>query len=70
MGVHFNNVIDFISQQEVPHDRSVTHAAFVLDLRPLKTVSWRVKFTVGGDKLVYEFDVGSQAANIIEKNIN
>ena len=69
MGVHFNDVIDFISQKEVPTDRKVTYATFVLDHRPLKTEPWRVRITVGGDKLTYDNDAGSPAANIIETKL-
>ena len=64
-GVHFNDVIEFISQQEVPSDRDVTYATYVLDYRPHKTEKIRIRITVGGDRLSYPEDAGSPAANII-----
>ena len=69
MGVQFNDVIEFISQQEVPPNRAVTYATYVLDHRPLKSEEWRVRITVGGDKLTYDKDAGSPAANITETKI-
>ena len=45
----------------------VTYTTFVLDHRPLKTEPWRVCITVGGDRLTYDDDFGSPAANIIKK---
>jgi hypothetical protein len=65
-GVHFNDVIDFISQQEVPRDRDVTYATYVLDYRPLNSQAHIIRITVGGDKLSYPDDAGSPAANILE----
>jgi hypothetical protein len=66
--VHFNDIIDFISQQEVPRDRDVTYATYVLDYRPLKSQTHRVRITVGGGRLSYPEDAGSPAANILETN--
>ena len=68
-GVHFNDVIDFISQQEVPHGRDVTYATYVLDYRPLKEQKHRIRITVGGDRLSYPDDAGSPAANMLETKI-
>jgi len=39
---------------------------FVLDLRPLKIEPWRVRITVGGDRLTYTLDARSPAANMME----
>ena len=68
-GVHCTNTIDFITRQEVPHGREITYATFVLDYRPLKTEPYRVRITVGGDRLTYPFDAGSPAANLLETKI-
>ena len=68
-GVQFNDVIDFISQQEVPRDRDVTYATYVLDYRPLKTQPHRVRITVGGDRLSYPDDAGAPATNLLETKV-
>ena len=68
-GVLYHDAIDFISKQEVPPKRAVTYASFVLDYRPLKSDPYRVRITVGGDRLIYSNDAGSPASNIIETKI-
>ena len=66
-GVQHTYTIDFIHKHEVPVDRDVTYATFVLDHRPLKTEEYRVRITVGGNRLSYDNDSGSPAANLLEK---
>ena len=68
-GVRSTNTIDFIHQHEVPSSSAVTYATYVLDHRPLKTEPYRVRITVGGDKLNYDLDAGSPAANLIETKL-
>ena len=63
-GVRSTDTIDFIHKQEVPVDRDVTYATFVLDYRPLKSEPYRIRITVGGDRLSYPFDAGSPAASV------
>ena len=46
-GVQHTDTIDFIHQHEVPTERDVTYATFVLDHRPLKEEENRVRITVG-----------------------
>ena len=41
----------------------------MLDYRPLKTQTHRVRITVGGDRLSYPDDAGSPAANMLETKI-
>ena len=53
----------------VPQGRDVTYATFVLDYCPLKSEPYRVRITVGGDKLSYPFDSGSPAANMVETKL-
>ena len=55
-GVRHTDTIDFIHKHEVPKDRDVTYATFVLDHRPLKTEEYRVRITVCGNRLYYEKD--------------
>ena len=68
-GVKGTDTIDFIYQHEVPSNKKVTYATYVLDYRPLKAEPNRVRITVGGDKLEYLFDAGSPAANMMETKV-
>jgi hypothetical protein len=68
-GVIGIDTIEFISQHDVPKDKRVTYATYVVDYRPLKDEKYRVRITVGGDRLVYLEDSGSPAANLIETHI-
>ena len=52
-GVRSTDTINFIHKNEVPPDRDVTYATFVLDHKPLKTEEHRVRITVGGNRLTY-----------------
>ena len=68
-GVESTDIIDFIPFSQVPANKKVTYASFACDHRPLKTEPWRVRIIVGGDKLLYESDAGSPAANMLETKI-
>ena len=68
-GVRSTDTIEFITRQEIPKGRDITYATFVLDYRPLKSEPYRVRITVGGDKLSYPYDSGSPAANLLETKI-
>ena len=61
-----NDCITFISQSEVPMSKKVTYANMVCDYRPLKQEKYRVRLTVGGDKLDYNHDFTSPAASLIK----
>ncbi len=63
------DTIDFIHKHEVPHDKKVTYGNFICDYRPLKTEKYRVRLTVGGDKLPYDDDAGSPAASLLETKL-
>ena len=67
--VNGNDVIDFIPFKEVPKDRIVTYANMVCDIRPLKTEKFRVRLTVGGDRLQYPDDTASPAATLLETKL-
>ena len=58
------DTVDFIHKHEVPQNRTVTYASFVLDHKPLKAEPYRVHVTVGGDKLPFEDETGSPASNL------
>ena len=68
-GVRSTDTIDFILKKEVPDGTTVTYATYVLDYRPLKEEPYRVRITVGGDKLHYTDDAGSPAANLLETKV-
>jgi hypothetical protein len=63
------DTIDFIYQHEVPSDKKVTYGNFICDYRPLKTEPFRVRLTVGGDKLPCDDDAGSPAASLLESKL-
>ena len=67
--VRFTETIEFIRRKEVPADRDITYAFFLLDYGPLKEKKYRVRIVVGGDKLSYTFDVGSLATDLLETKI-
>ena len=68
-GVQSTDTIDFIFKHEVPTGCRVTYATYVVDYRPLKDEPYRVRITVGGDRLVYLDDAGSPAANLMETKL-
>ena len=67
--VESTDTIDFIHHNEVPLDKKVTYASFACDHRPLKDEQWRIRIVVGGDKLPYDDDSGSPAANMLETKL-
>jgi hypothetical protein len=60
------NTIAFIHRHEVPKNKNVTYGNFICDYRPLKSEAYRVRLTVGGDKLPY---AGSPAASLLETKL-
>ena len=64
-----SNTIQFIPRSEVPPNRKVTYGNFVCEHRPLKTEKYRVRLTVGGDKLDYPDDATSPASTLIETKL-
>ena len=68
-GIKGTDTIEFIHRSQVPSDKQVTYASYVCDYRPLKDESYRVRITVGGDRLDYKDDAGSPAANLLETKI-
>ena len=64
-----NDTLDFICKSEVPANKKVTYGNFVCDYRPLKSEPYRVRLTVGGDRLEYESDAGSPAASLVETKL-
>ena len=52
-GVRSTDTIGVIQRHEVPKNRNVTYATYVLDHKPLKEKQFRLQITVGGDRLSY-----------------
>ena len=53
----------------IPIHKKVTYASMVCNYRPLKEEKYRVRITVGGDRLPYHDDAGSPAADLLETKI-
>ena len=64
-----NDVIDFIPFHMVPKNKIVTYANMVCNVRPLKSEKFRVRLTVGGDRLQYLDDTASPAASLLEAKL-
>jgi hypothetical protein len=64
-----SNTIVFIPKHKVPAGRKVTYARFVCAFRPLKEEKYRVRLTVGGDRLEYPDDPSSPAAALTDTKI-
>ena len=61
--------IDFISKEDIPRGACITYANMVCDERPLKKEQFRVRLTIGGDKLIFLGDTGSPAADLLETKL-
>ena len=59
-----NNTIFFVHPSEIPLHKKVTYGRLVVDIRPLKEEKFRVRVTVGGDKLDFVGDASSVAASL------
>ena len=62
-------MVDLITINEVPYGKKVTYANMVCDYRPLKSDPFRVRLTVGGDKLEYLDNVASPTATFLETKL-
>ena len=67
--VKAQDAMDFIHKHEVPPHKVVTYTNFVCDYCPLKSEPYRVRMTVGGDKLSYDDDTGSLTASLLEAKL-
>ena len=54
----------FIKHTDKPADRIATYLRIVAALRPHKTESKRIRFTMGGDRIVYEGNVSTPTADL------
>ena len=55
----------FHPPQRDPITQKVTYGRLVVDIRPLKEEKYRVRITVGGDKLHFCGDTSSVAASLV-----
>ena len=63
------NTIDFVKKSTIPKHKKITYANMVCDHQPLKTEKYRVRLTIGGDKLDCTFDTASPAASLLETKL-
>jgi len=68
-GIIGTNTIQCIHKSEVPMGKVVTYGNFICDIRPLKSEKYRIRLTVGNDKLPYKADAGSPAASLLETKL-
>ena len=64
-----NDTITFIHPSEIPLHKKVTYGCLVVDIRPLKDEKYRVRLTVGGDKLEFTGNASSVAASLVTVKI-
>ena len=65
-----NNMMVFILPHQVPAGRKVTYANFVRTMRPGKAELYRIRMTVGGDRLDAYQDVRSPAIGLIDTKLH
>ena len=64
-----NEALEFIPISEVPKGEPVTYANMVCDIRHHKEDKYRVRLTVGGDRLEYFFETAAPAASLLEAKL-
>ena len=67
--INGTNTIAFIKKNTIPSNKQVTYSNMVCDYRPLKQEKYRVRLTIGGDRLSYEKETASPAANLLETKL-
>ena len=63
------DAMDFIEFLEVPKHRKVTCANFFCDYHSLKVEQFRVRMTMGGDRLEYPDEISSPTASLLETKL-
>ncbi len=63
------DTIHFIRFDQIPAGRKATYLRLVVADRPMKANPRRVRFTVGGDKVDYPFDVRTKTADLTTAKI-
>ena len=59
-----SNTLFFIAPDELPSDKKATYLRPVADYRPQKEDPYRVRWTVGGNKIDYPGDVSTPTADL------
>jgi hypothetical protein len=59
-----SNTIFFIPRQAVPKGKIVTYGRFVVEIRPNKTETHRVRLAVGGNLIQYPGNVSTRSADL------
>ena len=67
--VRATNTICFILRSDIPADRKITYANFICDHRPHKSEPYRIRLTVGDDRLDCPEDTSSPAASLLETKL-
>ena len=62
--------IVFIKPHDIPAGRTVTYANFVCTMRPGKSEVYRIRMTIGGDRLEAFQDVRSPAVGIVDTKLH
>ena len=65
-----NNTMVFIYPHQIPPGRKVTYANFVCTMRPGKAEPYRIRMTVGGDRLDAYQDVRSPAIGLVDTKLH
>ena len=65
--VEGTDTITFIFKNEIPSDRwrNITYGRIVMNLQPEKEYPYRVRLTVGGDRINFPGDCGTPTADIL-----
>ena len=63
------NTIRLSSKDAIPKTKKVTYANIVCDYTPLKQEKYRVRLTVGGDRLDYPQDASSTDASLLDTKL-
>jgi hypothetical protein len=63
-GIEGSNIIFFIPLQAIPIGKIVTYGRFVVDIRPNKTETHRVRLTVGENLIQYPGDVSTRSEDL------
>ena len=58
------DTITFVAKSTIPKDKSVTYLRIVATYRPQKADPYRIRFTVGGDRLFYDGDTSTRTSDL------
>ena len=64
------NTIHFIHPSQIPANRTVTYLRIVTNYRPQKENSYRIRFTVGGNRIDYPGNIATPVTELVTVNFN